>query len=50
MNNIVTIKASSLSISTPISLPNALRWLRRSIVIIAIAANLALTLWATAGH
>ena len=50
MNNILHLKAASLLSPTQLPLPVALRWLRRSITIVLVLANLALTLWATAAR
>jgi hypothetical protein len=50
MNNAVHLKASSLLIPIQTSLPVVLRWLRRSITLLLVLANLALTLWATAAR
>jgi len=47
MNNILPLKAASPLMSTLLSMPVALRWLRRSVTILLVFANLALTLWAT---
>jgi len=50
MNNIVPLKAASPLMPTLLLTPVALRWLRRSITILLVFANLALTLWATAAR
>jgi len=50
MNNIVHINPSLTFIPTQVSLPSALRWLRRGITIALVLANLAITLWATAAR
>ena len=42
MNNDVHIKASSILISTRISLPASLRWLRRAVTMILIVSNFAI--------
>jgi hypothetical protein len=47
MNNVLPIKASSMSIPTVISLPDSLRWLRRAVTILLILSNLAITIWAS---
>ena len=49
MNNVLHINAtSSISIPTIISLSDSLRWLRRTLTILLVLANLALTIWANA--
>ncbi len=48
MNNVLHIKASSMFLPTVISLPDSLRWLRRSLTILLILSNLAITIWANA--
>ena len=50
MNNVLHIKASSLSISAVTSLPDSLRWLRRTLTILLIVSNLAITIWANTSH
>ena len=48
MNNVLHIKASSIFLPTVISLPDSLRWLRRTLTILLIVSNLAITIWANA--
>jgi hypothetical protein len=48
MNNIAHINQSSRFMLNQVSLPVALRWLRRVIAVALVVANLAITLWATA--
>lgn len=48
MNNVVHIKASSMLLPTLMSLPASLRWLRRTMTILLILSNLAITIWANA--
>jgi len=50
MNNIEPLKVASPLMPTLLSMPVALRWLRRSITIILVFANLVLTFWATAAR
>jgi hypothetical protein len=46
MNNVLHIKASSMFLPNQISLPASLRWLRRTLTILLILSNLAITIWA----
>jgi hypothetical protein len=45
MNNAVHLKAPSRFITTPISLPVSLRWLRRAMTLILIVSNFAIAMW-----